>query len=119
MGEREGRDLNYAQQLAYQSILQQTSCHWEDNNKIVTIASIIDSESHLPIVGSLYTNPEDRGKGYAKCLVHDLTSQIVAAKGQCGIVTDAADAITNQMFLSIGYEETSRYTSAHTMRETI
>lgn len=118
-GEREGRDLNHARQLSYQSILQETSCHWESNNKITTIASLLDYETELPIIGSLYTNPDDRGKGYAKCLVHEITRQITNGDGRCGIVSDASDPITNRMFKEIGFEEISRYISVNTLRENI
>lgn len=118
-GEREGRDLNHAQLISLQSISQRTSCHWEANDKIVTIASILDSDTELPIIGSLYTNPEDRGKGYAKCLVHEITSQIITGKKRCGIVSDASDPITNRMFREVGFGEISRYVSVHTMRETL
>lgn len=119
-GEREERGLNYARQLSYQSILQKTSCHWESNDKVRTIASVLDSDTALPIIGSLYTNPEDRGKGYAKCLVHEISKQITTnGKGRCGIVSDASDPITNRMFREVGFEEISRYISVHTMRETI
>ncbi|GAB2690577.1 hypothetical protein GCM10027037_12050 [Mucilaginibacter koreensis] len=119
-GVREGRDLNHARQLSYQSILQETSCHWESAGKITTIASVLDSDTELPIIGSLYTNPQDRGKGYAKCLVHEITRQITTnGDGKCGIVSDASDPVTNRMFQEIGFEEISRYIAVHTTRETV
>lgn len=119
-GEREGKDLDYARQLSYQSILQETSCHWESESKITTIASVLDSKTELPIIGSLYTNPDARGKGYAKCLVHEITRQITTdGEGRCGIVSDASDPITNAMFSEIGFKEISRYIAVHTTRETI
>ncbi|HEK22205.1 GNAT family N-acetyltransferase [Mucilaginibacter sp.] len=119
-GVREGRDLGYARQLSYQSILQETSRHWEANGEIVTIASILDDYKELPIIGSLYTNPQHRGKGYAKCLVYEITRQITTNNGgRCGIVSDASDPITNRMFQEIGFKEISQYISIHTKRENI
>jgi hypothetical protein len=119
-GEREGRDLNHALNLSYQSILGQSSCHWEWDGQITTIASILDSDTELPIIGSLYTNPHDRGNGYAKCLVHEITRQITTnSDGPCGIVSDASDPITNRMFREIGFEKVSRYISVQTTRESI
>lgn len=119
-GIREGRDLNHARQLAYQSILQQTSRSWRLNDKITTIASILDSDKELPIIGSLYTNPRYRGMGYAKCLVHDIANKInTNSNKRCGIVSDANDPITNRMFQEIGFEEVSRYISINTTYEKV
>lgn len=119
-GEREGRDLDHARQLCYQSIFQETSCHWESGGEITTIASVLDSNTELPIIGSLYTNPDARGKGYAKCLVHEITRQFTTnGDGRCGIVSDASDPITNRMFSEIGFKEISRYIAVHTTLETI
>jgi predicted GNAT family acetyltransferase len=98
-GEREGRVLDHARQLSYQSILQETNCHWELDGRITTIASVLDSDTELPIIGSLCTNPDSRGKGYAKCLVHEITRQITTdGEGRCGIVSNASNPITNRMF---------------------
>ena len=71
-------------------------------------------------ISSLYTNPQDRGMGYAKCLVHEIAQQITTnANKRCGIVSDASDPITNHMFQEIGFEEVSRYISIHTTREKV
>lgn len=119
-GVREGRDLNHARQISYQSILQETSCHWESDGKIVVIATILDYDTELPIIGNLYTNPHERGNGYGKCLVHEITRQLTRnGNDKCGIVSDASDPITNRMFREIGYEEISRYISINTIREKI
>lgn len=118
-GIREGRDLNHARLLSMQSVSQQTSYHWEMDGKIVTIASLIDPDTELPIIGSLYTNPEDRGKGYAKCLVHKITSEVIENKKRCGIVSDASNHTTNRIFKEVGFNETSRYVSVHTLRESV
>lgn len=119
-GEREDRDLNYARKLSYQSIMEETGCNWEVDGKIVTIATVLDSDTELPIIGNLYTNETDRGKGYAKCLVHEIARQFTKDEdSRCGIVSDLSNPITNRMFLEVGFEEVSRYISVHTMREAI
>ncbi|NQX54409.1 hypothetical protein HQN86_12360 [Pedobacter panaciterrae] len=74
----------------------------------------------MPIIGSLFTNDLNRGQGYAKCLVHEIASQLTAEEGsKCGIISDLSNSITNKMFKEIGVEEISRYISIHTTRETI
>lgn len=119
-GEREGRDRDHARTIALQGIQNETTCHWEVDGKIKTIASILGDDSEMPIIGSLFTNIEDRGRGYAKCLVHEIASQLTAEDGsKCGIISDLHDPITNKMFTQIGFEEISRYVSIHTTRETV
>jgi hypothetical protein len=119
-GEREGRDKNHAKRSAYQSILSEASCHWEVNNEICSIAQIIDKDSDFPIIGSLYTNVEQRKKGYARFLVSKITSQLLkGGYSQCGIVSDASDPITNKMFTEVGFYEISKYIAINTLRETL
>jgi len=119
-GVREGRDLNYARHSSYQSILQETNCHWESHGKIVAIATVLDYDTEMPIIGNLYTDPQERGNGYGKCLVYEITRQLTTnGNDKCGIISDASDPTTNRMFREIGYEEISRYICVHTARENI
>lgn len=119
-GHRKDRDLNHARQMILTSLTNNTSCFWWSDGKIRTIASIIDSEAKLPIIGSLYTNPEDRGKGYARCLVHEIAKQLSTGKrAKCAIVSDAIDPVTNKMFQEIGFTVVAAYASVHTLKETL
>ncbi|WGQ13785.1 GNAT family N-acetyltransferase [Sphingobacterium faecium] len=118
-GKREGRDLQHALGISLQAISAQTSINWQVEDKIVSLATILDSDTEISIIGNLYTLPEERGNGYAKSLVYEITKQIVQNGDRCGIVSDADNAITNKMFREIGYEEVSRYISVRTLREKV
>ncbi|MBV8328291.1 GNAT family N-acetyltransferase [Chryseobacterium sp.] len=118
-GHREGRDQVNASKISLQSIYSKTSVNWQVNGEIVSVATILDSESEMSIIGNLYTQPNHRGKGYAKSLVYEITKQILEDGDRCGIVSDANNPITNKMFQEIGYEQISKYISVNTLREEV
>lgn len=118
-GHREGRDQLHASKISLQSIYSKTSVNWQVNGEIVSVATILDSESEMSIIGNLYTQPNHRGKGYAKSLVYEITKQILEDGDRCGIVSDANNPITNKMFQEIGYEQISKYISVNTLREEV
>lgn len=89
-------------------------CHWEVDDHVTTVAQIIDKDTPLPIIGSLYTKPEHRNNGYAYILVHEIVNQLF--KGgykKCAIISDATHNITNKLFLEIGFIEVSKYISVN------
>jgi len=113
-GEREGRDMNHARQLVWGGILSGNICDWEVAEEITTIGQIIDMETRLPIIGSLYTKPDKRKKGYAYAFVHEIVSQLL--KGgykKCGIISDATNDTTNKIFKEIGFVEVAKYISVN------
>ncbi len=74
-----------------------------DQGKIVAIASIQSVKTYSRI-GGVVTLPEERGKSYAKMLVHFLTSEILS-KGETPVLyTDYNYSFSNKCYIAVGYE---------------
>ncbi|GAA4084215.1 GNAT family N-acetyltransferase [Mucilaginibacter panaciglaebae] len=111
-GEREGRGIDYVQEMVAQCIEQQILIQYNVSSGIAAIAQVLNSENKMPIVGSLYTLPEKRGKGIATMLVHAITSKLLKSGfTTCGIISDATNPITNKMFSNIGFQAVSEHLS--------
>lgn len=77
---------------------------WRVDGSIVSIAQLINEDENFAMVGSLYTRPEFRGKGYAYFLMHTITKGLLEAGYQkCGLVSDADNVITAKIFERVGY----------------
>ena len=77
---------------------------WRDTEeKIVAIASLKIDENYSKI-GRVYTNSQDRGKSYAKMLVHYLTSIVLKGGKKVMIFTDYDYPPSNKCYQSVGYE---------------
>lgn len=74
-----------------------------DNDKIVAIASIRVNENH-PRIGRVYTNTDERGKSYAKMLVHYLTSFALKQSKKTMLFTDYDYQPSNRCYQKVGYE---------------
>ena len=77
---------------------------WRVDRAIVSIAQLINDDEEFAMVGSLYTRPELRGKGYAYFLMYTVTKGLLEAGYQkCGLVSDADNIITKKIFQRVGY----------------
>jgi len=66
------------------------------------------------IISSLYTKPNQRNKGYAYALVHEIVNQLFeGGYKKCAIISDATHNITNKLFLEVGFREVSKYISVN------
>lgn len=56
-------------------------------------------------IGGVYTPPSDRGRGYARRLVHDVSVTVLRTPGvrTCTLSTDAANPVSNAIYRQIGY----------------
>ncbi len=100
------------------SILKEASCHWETDEGICSIVQLIDLDTRLPIIGSLYTVETQRKKGYARCLIHQIVQQLLdGGYKKCAIISDITDPITNKMFIDMGFKEVGKYISISTTKE--
>jgi len=104
-GEREGRGIDYVEMLIRQTIEQKVLIQYDIKDRIACIAQVLNLENNLPIIGSLYTPPDLRNKGYATCLVHALTKKLLTTGyDKCGIISDATHPETNHIFKQVGYQ---------------
>lgn len=77
---------------------------WRANRTIVSMAQLINEDDEFAMIGSLYTRPEFRGKGYAYFIMHTATKGLLEAGYQkCGLVSDADNMITKKIFEKVGY----------------
>lgn len=73
------------------------------DEKVVAIANLRIND-HYSRVGRVYTNAEERGKSYAKMIVHYLTSQIFERGKKAMIFTNYDYAPSNRCYQAIGYQ---------------
>ncbi|MDR1693626.1 MAG: GNAT family N-acetyltransferase [Lactobacillaceae bacterium] len=73
------------------------------SGRIVAVARIRESEEYGRI-GCVLTVPEERGKNYAKMLVHFLTKRIFEMKKQPMLFTDFDYEPSNKCYPAVGYD---------------
>ena len=77
---------------------------WRDeNNKIVTLAKLGLSEKYARF-GHVITAPEERGKSYAKMLVHFFTKYSLTLGKEPMLFTDFEYIPSNKCYTAVGYE---------------
>lgn len=104
-GEREGRGIDYVQNMVWQAIEGKILLQYNTNSGIMSILQVLNMDNEMPVIGSLYTLPDKRGKGYATMLVHAVTKKILATGYEkVGIISDATNPITNKLFKEIGFK---------------
>ncbi len=76
---------------------------WRDtNNKIVTTCRMAETENHAR-AGHVMTLPEERGKSYAKMLLHYLTKQILDMGKMPVLYTNFDYESSNICYSKVGY----------------
>jgi GNAT superfamily N-acetyltransferase len=114
-GEREGRGMDYVRLMVKQAIQEGALIQYDTSRGVACIAQVLNLENGLPVIGSLYTPPEKRGKGYATMLVHAVTKKLLDnGFEKCGIISDATNPVTNKLFVSVGYRPVYEHLSLHT-----
>ncbi len=79
-------------------------CIWRDTNeRLVAIAHMSIDKNYSRISG-IYTQHEDRGKSYAKMLVHYLTFLSFQESKKVMLFTDYDYLPSNRCYQAIGYE---------------
>ena len=99
----EAKISDYIEQA--QEFVSHPMCYiWRnEDEKIVAIANVRINEAY-PRIGRVYTKSEERGKSYAKMLVHYLTS-LALKKGKTPMLfTDFDYLPSNRCYQAIGYE---------------
>ncbi|WP_295613375.1 GNAT family N-acetyltransferase [Chamaesiphon sp. GL140_3_metabinner_50] len=77
---------------------------WEDNNVPVSLAAGMQFSPAAARIGSVYTPPEYRRKGYATACVAALSQQLLdEGCDRCFLLTDLANPTSNHIYRQIGY----------------
>ena len=77
---------------------------WIDGEPRST-ASLHPAVGGIVRIGGVYTPPWTRGRGYARRLVHDITTAALRTPGVrgCTLNTDASNPVSNSIYRQIGY----------------
>ncbi|MPQ49102.1 GNAT family N-acetyltransferase [Marinifilum sp. N1E240] len=75
------------------------------DNVIHSILMVISYDRDKPMIGSLYTKPISRSKGYAYKLLHTVTEGLhKSGYNICGLLSNADNPASNRVFLKTGYD---------------
>lgn len=78
---------------------------WVDAGAVVSMAGHRRPLAGVTRVGPVYTPPRRRGRGYARRLVAEASRAALAAGAErCMLFADAANPVSNSIYLQIGYE---------------
>ena len=102
----ENREAKLADYMddAKEFISDPTSYVWRDENgKIVAIAAVRANDKH-PRIGRVYTQKDERGKSYAKMIVHYLSSLVLKSGKESMLFTDFDYAPSNHCYQAVGYK---------------
>lgn len=78
---------------------------WEVDGKPVSCAKKSRPTSNGITVSFVYTSPDERGKGYARSLVADLSRHLLEAKSFCVLYTDLTNPTSNKIYREVGYHQ--------------
>ncbi|OOQ58306.1 GNAT family N-acetyltransferase [Mucilaginibacter pedocola] len=113
-GEREGRGMDYVRNMVMQLIHEGNLIQYDTSHGIGCIAQVFNLEDDMPIIGSLYTPPDRRNKGYATMLVHALAKKLLESGFEkVGILSDASNPVTNRLFKQIGFRPIYEHLAVH------
>lgn len=76
---------------------------WDDGGP-VSLAIQSDSIDGFVQIRTVFTPPEQRGKGYATACVAELSSRILASGDRCILYTNLNNPTANHIYQQIGYE---------------
>jgi predicted GNAT family acetyltransferase len=98
------RDFEYMYNVVKASIINSTLYLWRCNNLICSIAQIVSTNNENVLIGLLYTNKDQRNKGYATALLYNLTRNLLDnGVEKCGLIADRNRIEPNKVFNKIGY----------------
>ena len=92
-----------SQQWAIRHLEENSLYVWE-NNKLVSMASYGGKTPNGIRIGSVYTPPKDRGRGYATSCVAAMSRLLLEQQRYCFLFTDVANSTSNKIYAQIGYK---------------
>ncbi|WP_167852135.1 GNAT family N-acetyltransferase [Hymenobacter elongatus] len=77
----------------------------KSQGEVCSMVQVIETDGYTkPLLGSLYTLPEHRNKGYASLLLRTVTQGLLQHRGEaCGLLSDITNPASNKAFVNVGY----------------
>lgn len=77
----------------------------KSQGRVCCMLQVIETEDFdRPLLGSLYTLPEHRNKGYASLLLRTVTRGLLQHRSDvCGLLSDINNPASNKAFVNVGY----------------
>ncbi len=77
---------------------------WRDKNEKVVATATLNVSGKYPRIGRVFTDKDERGKAYAKMLVHYLTAKVLSEGKTAMLYTDYDYAPSNRCYQGVGYQ---------------
>jgi len=77
---------------------------WETDGP-VSMAVISGRAAEIARIGSVFTPPRFRGRGYASACVHALSRHVLDSGRRCILSADLANPDSNRLYMALGYEK--------------
>ncbi|WP_197076987.1 GNAT family N-acetyltransferase [Hymenobacter terrenus] len=108
---RPAKSIEEFYEAAYHGIESGNLIVAKKKDKIFSMLQVIHyGDYNRPIIGSLYTVPVGRNKGYASFLVSTVTKALLKGGYEmCGLLSDSANPASNKLFLRVGYTPIYRW----------
>ena len=77
----------------------------KSQGQVCSMVQVIETEGFTkPLLGSLFTLPECRNKGYASLLLRRVTQGLLQHRSEaCGLLSDITNPASNKAFVNVGY----------------
>ena len=77
---------------------------WRDKNEKAVATATLDKSGKYPRIGRVFTDEDERGKAYAKMLVHYLTTEVFKERKVAMLYTDYDSPASNRCYQGVGYK---------------
>ena len=77
---------------------------WRDKNEKLVSTATLDMSGKYPRIGRVFTDEDERGKAYAKMLVHYLTDMVFKEGKIAMLYTDFDYPSSNRCYRGVGYD---------------
>lgn len=83
---------------------------WEDHGRVTALTGVSPSVAAVSRVGPVYTPPDERGHGYARGLVAEVSrNRLANGDRSCCLFTDLANPVSNAIYQQVGYRPVADY----------
>jgi hypothetical protein len=98
------RDLAYTRKIVKRGIERKNIYKLVYQGKIKSMGQVISEDYGLPLIGQLFTNRNERGKGFASSFLSQLTNKLFTdGHKKCGLLSDVTNESSNAVFRKVGY----------------
>lgn len=98
------RDLAYMTNIVKKGIEHKNIYKLVHDGEIKSMGQVISEDYGLPLIGQLFTNRNERGKGFASSFLSQLTNKLFRdGHKKCGLLSDVTNESSNAVFQKVGY----------------